>query len=113
MLDEVDVSNLSLLPDAYHMNIEEKDPAGALKMAGDKLGLYHAADSNRCGVGQGNTDFAAQINALNEIDYTGPIILEVNAPGPNPFTPHKGEGFQSIVTDQLAQSVQAFRSFGA
>ncbi len=113
LLDEVGASNLSLLPDAYHMNIEEEDPAGALKMAGDKLGLYHAADSNRCGVGQGNTDFAAQINTLNEIDYAGPIILEVNAPGPNPFTPNKGKGFQSIVTDQLAQSVQALRSLGA
>ncbi len=113
LLDEVGASNLSLLPDAYHMNIEEEDPVHALKLAGDTLGLYHAADSNRCGVGQGNIEFAAQINALNEIEYAGPIILEVNAPGPNPFTPNKGEGFQSIVANQLAQSVQALRALGA
>jgi sugar phosphate isomerase/epimerase len=113
LLDKVGKANLSLLPDAYHMNIEEDNPADALRQAGPHLGLYHAADSNRCGLGQGHTDFSGQIKALNEIDYSGPIILEVNAPGPNPFTPNKGEGFQGIVADQLAQSVQALRALGA
>lgn len=113
LLNAVDAPNLALLPDAYHMNIEEADPAAALRQAGPALGLYHAADSNRCGIGQGHTDFASQINALNDIDYAGPIILEVNAPGPNPFTPNKGEGFGTIVAAQLAQSVAALRALKA
>lgn len=112
-LDQVRAGNLRLLPDAYHMNIEEADPAAALRAGGKHIGLYHAADSNRCGVGEGHTDFAAQIRALDEIGYEGPIILEVNAPGPDPFTPDKGEGFRQVVESQLSRSVRELRALGA
>jgi sugar phosphate isomerase/epimerase len=57
-------------------------------------------------------DFAAQIRALNEIGYEGPVILETNAPGPNPFTPDKGADFQDIVECQLARSVSRLRALG-
>jgi sugar phosphate isomerase/epimerase len=95
------------------MNIEEADPAAALRTGGDRIGLYHAADSNRCGVGEGNIDFAAQITALNDIGYRGPIILETNAPGPNPFTPIKGSDTPDVVEAQLAGSVLALTRLGA
>lgn len=108
---QIGASNLKLLPDAYHMNIEEKDPAGALRAGGANIGLYHAADSNRCGVGEGHTDFASQYIALEEIGYRGPVIFETNAPGPNPFTPDKGNGFQEIVEAQLKKSARGFRAF--
>lgn len=111
LLESVGAKNLRLLPDAYHMNIEEADPAAALRRGGDRIGLYHAADSNRCGIGEGNTDFAAQMAALDEIEYGGPIILETNAPGPNPFTPDKGDGFRDIVEAQLARSVERLGAF--
>ena len=107
LISKVDAGNLKLLPDAYHMNIEEADPAAALRTGGDRIGLYHAADSNRCGVGEGNINFAAQIAALNDIGYRGPIILETNAPGPNPFTPIKGRDTPDVVEAQLAGSVRA------
>ncbi|MGB0901469.1 sugar phosphate isomerase/epimerase family protein [Halocynthiibacter sp.] len=108
LMKAVGADNLKLLPDAYHMNIEEADPAGALRAGGDAIGLYHAADSNRMGIGAGNTDFAAQIRALDDINYQGPVIFEVNAPGPNPFTPDKGEGFRDIVVEELARSRRIF-----
>jgi D-psicose/D-tagatose/L-ribulose 3-epimerase len=113
LLDAVGAGNLALLPDAYHMNIEEADPAEALREGGARIGLYHAADSNRCGIGEGHTDFAAQVAALDAIGYRGAIILETNAPGPNPFTPDKGEGFRDVVEAQLAASVEALRALGA
>ncbi|WP_033069091.1 sugar phosphate isomerase/epimerase family protein [Thalassospira australica] len=109
-LEAVGAENLKLLPDAYHMNIEEENPAAALLRGGDKIGLYHAADSNRAGVGEGHTDFAAQIRSLDQIAYAGPVIFEVNAPGPNPFTPDKGPGFRDIVEAQLEKSVRGFRA---
>ncbi len=109
-LDAVGAENLKLLPDAYHMNIEEENPAAALLRGGEKIGLYHAADSNRAGVGEGHTDFAVQVKSLDQIGYAGPIIFEVNAPGPNPFTPDKGSGFRDIVEAQLQKSVRGFRA---
>ncbi|MEM9632466.1 MAG: TIM barrel protein, partial [Pseudomonadota bacterium] len=92
---------------------EEVDPAEALRTGGRKIGLYHAADSNRCGIGQGHTDFASQVRTLDEIGYAGPVIVECNAPGPNPFTPDKGAGFRDTVEAQLAASVTALRALGS
>jgi D-psicose/D-tagatose/L-ribulose 3-epimerase len=88
---EVGYDNVGILLDAYHMNIEEACPAAALRTAGNRLGLYHAADSNRQAIGRGHTDFPAQLLALDEIGYSGPIIMECTAPGPDPFTAIKDE----------------------
>jgi D-psicose/D-tagatose/L-ribulose 3-epimerase len=86
-----DIDNLGILLDAYHMNIEEAHPAAAIRHAGEHLLLYHAADSNRQGIGRGHTDFDVQLAALAEIGYGGPIIVECTAPGPDPFTDIKGD----------------------
>ncbi len=88
---DVGSPSLGILLDAYHMNIEEGQPAAAIRQAGDRLWLYHAADSNRQAIGRGHTDFGAQMAALSDVGYRGPIILECTAPGPNPFTPIKDE----------------------
>ncbi|MEM7776264.1 MAG: sugar phosphate isomerase/epimerase family protein [Pseudomonadota bacterium] len=112
-LAQANAANLKLLADSYHMNIEEADPPGALTRAGNNLGLYHAADSNRGAIGDGHIDFSSQIETLDEIAYTGPLILETTAPGPNPFTPNKGTGFVDTVEDQLARSVTALHNLSA
>jgi sugar phosphate isomerase/epimerase len=88
---QVGADNVGILLDAYHMNIEEASPAGALRMAADQLELYHAADSNRQALGRGHTDFYAQLDALDEIGYGGPVILECTPPGPDPFVSIKDE----------------------
>jgi D-psicose/D-tagatose/L-ribulose 3-epimerase len=90
-VEKVGSENVGVLLDAYHMNIEEADPAAALRKVGERLGLYHAADSNRQGIGRGHTDFAAQLSALTDIGYDGPIVLECTAPGPDPFAAVKDE----------------------
>ena len=112
-LDRVGASNLSLLPDAYHMNIEEACPAAALREGGDRIGLYHAADSNRGAIGDGHTDFAAQFAALDQIGYRGPIIIEPAAPGPDPFNTDKGTGYRDTLEEILTRSVRAIRALGS
>lgn len=110
MLDRVRRPNLKLLLDAYHMNIEEADPAGALRAAGSTLGLYHAADSNRRAPGHGHVDFEAQRAALDEIGYAGPVVMEIAAPGPDPFTPVKSGDFRAVLLDDLAAAAGWERS---
>jgi sugar phosphate isomerase/epimerase len=101
---ELGVENVGILLDAYHMNIEEADPAVALRLARDRLWLYHAADSNRQGIGRGHTDFRAQWAALSDAGYTGPIILECTAPGPDPFAAIKDEQSLSWLEIYLRES---------
>jgi D-psicose/D-tagatose/L-ribulose 3-epimerase len=110
LLEQVGADNLFLLPDAYHMNIEEADPTAALRAGGDRIGLYHAADSNRGAIGDGHIDFAAQFAALDAIGYAGPIILEPAAPGPDPFSTDKGPGFRDTLEAMLARSVAVIRA---
>lgn len=103
-LADVGSENVGILLDAYHMNIEESDPVQALRQAGGRLWLYHAADSNRQGIGRGHTDFDGQLAALNKIGYQGPIILECTAPGPDPFTPIKGDDWLYWLETYLRES---------
>jgi sugar phosphate isomerase/epimerase len=91
LVNEVGYDNVGILLDAYHMNIEEASPADALRAAGRRLNLYHAADSNRQAIGRGHTDFRAQMEALDDIGYSGPVILECTPPGPDPFVSIKDE----------------------
>jgi sugar phosphate isomerase/epimerase len=107
---QVGAANVGLLLDAYHMNLEEADPADALRLAGDRLWLYHVADSNRQGVGRGHTDFRSQIEALAGIGYTGPAILECTAPGPDPFTAIKDESSLAWLETYLTESRQALQA---
>ncbi len=73
-------------------------------MAGKLLWLYHAADSNRQGLGRGHTDIHGQLTALDEIGYQGPIILECTAPGPDPFTPIKEDDSRRWLEMYLRES---------
>jgi D-psicose/D-tagatose/L-ribulose 3-epimerase len=107
---QVGAANVGLLLDAYHMNLEEADPADALRLVGDRLWLYHVADSNRQGVGRGHTDFRSQIEALAGIGYTGPAILECTAPGPDPFTAIKDESSLAWLETYLTESRQALQA---
>ena len=96
-VEQVGMSNVGILLDAYHMNIEEADPAAAIREAGDRLFLLHVADSNREAVGRGHTDFLALMRALRRIEYRGDVVVECTAAGPDPFTPVKGEGWRDEV----------------
>ena len=108
-IDDLAKDNVGVLLDAYHMNIEEADPAGAIRQAGSKLWLYHAADSNREAVGRGHTDFGEQLRALQDSGYQGPIILECTAPGPDPFTPVKGGDYLAWLETYLRESREYLR----
>ncbi|MED4224546.1 sugar phosphate isomerase/epimerase family protein [Neobacillus cucumis] len=109
LLDSVNSPNLSILLDAYHMNIEETDPIDALRKAGSKLGVYHVADSNRQAVGNGHSNIKGQIEALHEINYNGPIIMEMTAEGPNPFTAVKGPDYLQVLTNYYKTSLEKLK----
>ncbi|GAB4444396.1 MAG: hypothetical protein Kow0031_26860 [Anaerolineae bacterium] len=109
-MQDVGAANVGVLLDAYHMNIEEEDPVAALRHAGPRLWLYHAADSNRGAIGRGHTDFPAQMAALADTGYAGPVILECTAPGPNPFTPIKDDESLSWLETYLAESLAWLRN---
>ena len=72
----LDATNVRILADLFHMNIEEANPAAAIRLAGDKIGYFHMGESNRGYLGDGVIEFDRMFDALLDIDYTGDITFE-------------------------------------
>lgn len=62
--------------DTFHMNIEEANPAAAIRLAGDRIGYFHIGESNRGYLGDGVIDFDRIFDALLDIGYGGDITFE-------------------------------------
>ena len=77
----VGLPSVGIMADLFHMNIEEADPARALRDAGAFVRHVHLADSHRLEPGTGHTDFAAPFAALAEIGFSGVCALECGLSG--------------------------------
>ncbi len=62
--------------DTFHMNIEEANPAAAIRLAGDKIGYFHIGESNRGYLGDGVINFDLAFDALLDIGYGRDITFE-------------------------------------
>lgn len=77
---DVDLPNVGVCLDTYHMHQEEQDTVAAIISADRRLFDFHVADSNRRPVGQGSIDWAPILEALDRIGYQGCITTEVDPP---------------------------------
>ena len=69
---------LHVLPDTYHMNIEERSMTGALVKHSTLYDSLHISDNNRLFPGLGAIDFFALFRFLKESGYAGGIAIEGN-----------------------------------
>jgi len=76
-LDMVDLPNVRLMIDTFHMNIEEPSIPDAIRRGGPYLEHVHVGDSNRRAPGWGHLDFDAVAAALHASGYRGGIGLEM------------------------------------
>ena len=67
---------LGLALDSYHLNIEEKHPYDAIRIAGRNLAHVQVCGNDRGAVGDDHIDWRAFLDALDEIGYAGPLNLE-------------------------------------
>lgn len=75
-LDETGRDDVRLHLDTFHMNIEEANPAAAIRLADDRLGYFHIGESNRGYLGDGVIDFDRIFDALLDIEYQRDIVFE-------------------------------------
>jgi D-psicose/D-tagatose/L-ribulose 3-epimerase len=67
---------LKLHLDTFHMNIEEKNQAAAIRKAGKLLGHFHACGSDRGTPGNDHIDWTPIVKALKGIRYKGDVVIE-------------------------------------
>ena len=109
-LDAVASPWVGMTLDLFHANIEEPSVPGAIRAAGARLWHVQAADTTRRGLGHGHLDLAAVIDALAGIDYRGAIVVEIMAPGPDPFRAIKDERSAGILDADIRASLDRLRA---
>ena len=72
--------SVGLLFDTYHANIEEKDPAAALRAAAPRLRAMQVCANDRGTPGEDHIDWAAYGEVLREIGYEGAMSIETFTP---------------------------------
>jgi sugar phosphate isomerase/epimerase len=81
LLEEGQFSNVQVIADLYHMNIEEARIEDSLRKAGRHLGHVHLADSHRYQPGDGHLDFVSAFQVLREMEYAGDLVFECRVLG--------------------------------
>jgi D-psicose/D-tagatose/L-ribulose 3-epimerase len=73
---EIDHPNVGILWDTFHANIEEKDPAKALRTTGGFLKHVHTCENDRGTPGSGHVDWKGVFGALRDMKYDGWLTIE-------------------------------------
>jgi sugar phosphate isomerase/epimerase len=73
---------IRVIPDFFHMNIEETDVPKALAENAEVIGHIHLADNTRMEPGTGSIDFRSGFAALKRAGYDGYAALECRLSGP-------------------------------
>lgn len=98
-LDEINLPNVKMMIDSFHMNIEDADMWGNMRKAHQYIIHVHYSDNNRLAPGMGHFDFMKMTEVLKEINYNGYISAEI-LPLPDDYNAAK----------QASESLQSYLS---
>jgi len=76
LVKAVGAKNVNLHLDTFHMNIEEKNQADAIRRAGSRLTHFHACGTDRGTPGNDSLNWGPIVEALHEIGYEGDVVIE-------------------------------------
>jgi D-psicose/D-tagatose/L-ribulose 3-epimerase len=76
VVDRVEHPACQIMLDTFHMNIEEKSLGAAIRTAGRRLKHLHACENDRGAPGSGNVTWNEVAQALRDIEYDGPVVIE-------------------------------------
>jgi D-psicose/D-tagatose/L-ribulose 3-epimerase len=75
-IKDVGRKNVGFHLDTFHMHLEEKSSAEAIRLAGKKIFHFHACENDRGVPGTGQVRWLEISQALKSVDYQGPIVIE-------------------------------------
>jgi sugar phosphate isomerase/epimerase len=81
LIEAVGLPNVGVMPDTFHMGIEETDIPAALRAAGSRILHVQVADNTRLEPGTGSYDWPATLAVLDEIGYDGWLAMECGLSG--------------------------------
>lgn len=81
MIEAAGCAAVGLHLDTFHMHLEEKDSAAAIRRAAGHIFHVHACENDRGVPGTGQVNWSGVARALRDVDYQGAVVIES-------FTPH-------------------------
>jgi D-psicose/D-tagatose/L-ribulose 3-epimerase len=75
-IHDVGRENVGFHLDTFHMHLEEKSSADAIRLAGDKIYYFHACENDRGVPGTGQVHWQEIAQALMGVNYQGPVVIE-------------------------------------
>jgi sugar phosphate isomerase/epimerase len=84
LIKKINWPNIKLMPDVFHMNIEDVTIGEQLAKYIDHIAYIHLADSNRLAPGWGHTNFDDIFSHLKSVNYQGWLSIEI-LPQPEPL----------------------------
>jgi D-psicose/D-tagatose/L-ribulose 3-epimerase len=79
-LDPLLGPGLGLALDSYHLGIEERSSAAAVRRAGEHLVHLQVCGNDRGAPGGDQTDWGALMSALDDVGYDGAVVIESFTP---------------------------------
>lgn len=76
LVERIGCDNVGLCLDTYHMNIEEKNPMMAIRLAGKRIFHFHASENDRGKLGAGHISWRDIFFALKDIGFDGPVGVQ-------------------------------------
>lgn len=80
LIKDINEPEAKVILDGFHMNIEERNPEAAIKLAGEKLIHFQVSENYRGTPGTGTTPWDAYKRGLEAINYTGVVSIESFTP---------------------------------
>jgi len=80
VVDRVDHPNCRMMLDTFHMNIEERSLGDAIRSVGNRLQHLHSCENDRGAPGSGHVPWKEVAQALKDIHYDGPVVIESFTP---------------------------------
>ncbi len=105
----VDLPNVGIMADTFHMNIEEASLPSSIREYGDLICHVHLADSNRRAVGMGHISFDKVADALADVGYPGWYTMEFLPPVSNPYDAAGQAMREELLDEYTLESIQAMK----
>lgn len=80
LIDDVGSPAVGLHLDTFHQHLEEKDTPAAIRRAKGHVFHVHACENDRGTPGTGQVNWQGIAEALRDIEYDGPVVIESFTP---------------------------------
>jgi D-psicose/D-tagatose/L-ribulose 3-epimerase len=105
-IEDTGRANVGLHLDTFHMHLEEKNSAEAIRLAGNKIFHFHACENDRGVPGTGQVWWQEIAAALKSVNYQGAVVIES-------FTPQVKEIARAVnIWREIAPSQDAIAEQG-